>query len=1504
MRIRSSRVIGIAVVLSMVLMLTMFYPNERAKAAAEEGKVTVELGGLSSAVSIAERPITGTDNISKQPYKYKQERFGNSFHYVLSGLSLPYYEIEFSMVESYYSYPGQRVFNISANGAPLPDLSNIDLLTRAAKYQAYQVNVGVWAVGGKIDLGFNASAAEASISGIRLIAAGQTMVEIGVMETRNLSALPLRFVNGPGQNLHETVLGRLGSRFMINPVPQLLGWRQSPLGTWTADISELVLAFRDSQGDVRCLPFTDRYPVFSTVNQQLAMTGVSYECQDPSLPFRATVTLRAPFYPQDTKLSSAPFFYADISVTDTGGGSVNNDFLLVKPHKDGNTGAAAPQALGGTTKGYKFNTRYTFADESRVRLDSDSGSVDCQEAVAINDDTNIGWHYSDITSNSWIWGSPSGYPLPYRHKVYSFAPTGYSGFDWTFDLGGGASQSKTIVLGGYTSQGVLNVRGDSSYRFLYGKPSGPNLASIDAVADYAVGSRTDILAKSSFFDGVLSDPYTTTLPQSGHDLMAYALQSFLCNTWWCYNGSGNEWFSVWEGTPCMFHSTIDVEYNDAWFYLYFWPDLLQKLLGEWPLFAKGNGQGAYLSHDMGVATQVTGMAYPHDMPVEENTNYILLLYSYWKSTGNTTFMKSQFSRMRDYTNFIFACDTDGDGLPDINSANTIDQGSPAIQNSRNQTYLGVKALGAYRAAREMARAQDVPDQGFVASCDAGVRLINISLGDKLWLGDHFAVCADYSVPSQDREAYSLYASNGLLYLLAAGLDSGLTASNLARFRQDLLSAASATSRRYGDVHTSIDNENQWVSQDLWRDAIAYWLNVDGWGQGQQNRFDQYMNLERYYATKKNGGFWDVCAYNDYYFLGTSEASGLGFSDSNAAADYLSQAQMEAGGMRGAYSLDAAYQQSLGYYPRGTTAFSLISALGRLRLDRPSGFLFYDPAQAPARIPVFSCADWSTQTIPVLVFDSGGNLQDATNPSLLPGYRNRSSYSPITDLKAEPFSCSPGSGGDRQEVTVTYNAPAGSVTGAQVLQGTNLIKSITPAPSGFKWNGLNNWGQQAPDGVYRIYLQTQSADPAVLTPPDMVDVGVNTDVPSPARTWYLAEGYTGSNPSGGEFDTWVLVENANDQPANIIATFMQPGGKNTQQAYGIPAHSRFTIHVDSILPAAEVSTKIDSDLPVIAERAMYFNGKKAGHDSVGVNAPSDQWYLAEGYTGGNFDEWVLIQNPGDAPATVGVQFQTQEMGVVDRLYGIDPHSRFTIHVDDILPDAQVSTYVDSSQPVVVERAQYLNDMRSGTCSIGAASPSYTWYFAEGYTSEGFEEWLLVQNPQDTPALVDLTFMQLDGTNSGLQFTVAPRSRYTVPVDQYLSDAQVSAKFTSNVPVVAERAMYWKDRSDGHDTIGTPCPEYNWFFAEGYTAEGYEEWLLIQNPASSQALVNIDFMFPGGATKSIAVAVPARSRFTLNVGSIVGATEVSLKLSSNLPVVAERAMYFNQRSGGTCSIGAMQ
>ncbi len=934
------------------------------------GGVIIELQGNSWPVSLEARPVQGTDDQSRQEFKFKSIREGEDFHYVIAGLPRDIYDLELSFVEYAHTLPGGRVFNVYCNDVIPPGMASLDLCAKAGKERAYQVTVpGVSAPGGILDLRFEAVKGLALVGHIRLSAPGERDLEIKSGESRHWTYIPLRFQGSPEQDLYEAVLGRFGSRFMINPVPQLLAWRQSPLGTWTDDLSEFVLAFRDDEGDIRCLPFTDRYPTFSAIDQQLSLTGITYVCRDPSLPFEAVVNFTAPFYPEDVKLSTAPFFYVEIDLYNPGMEAVGGEILLARPHKDNNSGDVAPVSLKGS-RGFKYTTQYTYGQESHVNEESNSGCFEFWEALAVDEPSRVNWHYEDITASGWMWDSPAGYPLQRDFPVYSFVPRGYSGFDAPFTLEADGFDSFTSVLACHGGEGVLEVRGEKGNRFIYNQPTGPNLGSVDAVVDYALGpERPAIAERTTFFDGIVSEHYLSPLPQAGRDLAACALQNFICNAWWVYDNWGKEWFSVWEGEPYMYHSSVDVEYTNAFFYLSFWPDLLKTLLQEWVTFEKELEEGKCLSHDMGVEHWANGMAYPHDMPVEENADYILLLYTMWKNGGDTAFMQGEFAHVVDYTRFIFNCDSDGDGLADINVDNTIDQGSHAVQHARNQTYLGVKALGAYRAASEMAGAQASPDMDFIAACEYRIGLINRTLEEELWLGDHFAVCSDPSVPQAEREAYSIYASNGLLYLLAAGLDPALTASNIARFQQDLATTTSKTMRRFGCVHTSVDNENQWVSQNLWRDAIGFWLGVPGWSAGQADRMTRYWDLEHYYASKKNGGFWDVCAYNP----GKEERHGA---------------------MRGPFLPEYAYDQSLGYYSRGVAFLSLLTSLGRLRLDRTADSLLYDPAYADARVPVFSCADWKAYEadarVPLLLFDASGDLQEVLNPHLLPGNLQNSS----------------------------------------------------------------------------------------------------------------------------------------------------------------------------------------------------------------------------------------------------------------------------------------------------------------------------------------------------------------------------------------------------------------------------------------------------------------------------------------------------------------------------------
>ena len=131
------------------------------------------------------------------------------------------------------------------------------------------------------------------------------------------------------------------------------------------------------------------------------------------------------------------------------------------------------------------------------------------------------------------------------------------------------------------------------------------------------------------------------------------------------------------------------------------------------------------------------------------------------------------------------------------------------------------------------------------------------------------------------------------------------------------------------------------------------------------------------------------------------------------------------------------------------------------------------------------------------------------------------------------------------------------------------------------------------------------------------IGVTT----PAATWYLAEGCTGTG-----FETWILVQNPNDVAAEVSLTYMTTAGAKPGPTQTLPAHTRANFNASATVPDTwEVSTKVISNQPVIAERAMYGNNRTWAHDSIGVTTPAATWYLAEGCTGTGFETWILVES---------------------------------------------------------------------------------------------------------------------------------------------------------------------------------------------------------------------------------------------------------------------------------------
>ncbi|MBU4391611.1 MAG: hypothetical protein KJ907_05480, partial [Actinobacteria bacterium] len=123
-----------------------------------------------------------------------------------------------------------------------------------------------------------------------------------------------------------------------------------------------------------------------------------------------------------------------------------------------------------------------------------------------------------------------------------------------------------------------------------------------------------------------------------------------------------------------------------------------------------------------------------------------------------------------------------------------------------------------------------------------------------------------------------------------------------------------------------------------------------------------------------------------------------------------------------------------------------------------------------------------------------------------------------------------------------------------------------------------------------------------------------------------------------------------------------------------------------------------------------------------------------------------------------------------------------------------------------------------------------------------------------------------------------------------------------PVVAERAVYWDHRTGGHDSVGVTNPSTTWYLSEGSTGEGFETWVLVQNPNNTEAEVVVTYMTPSGPVSGPCATISANSRQTFNVGDTVpGEWEVSTRVTSDQPVIAERAMYWDGRGGARLGWG---
>lgn len=689
-----------------------------------------------------------------------------------------------------------------------------------------------------------------------------------------------------------TCLGRLGSRFSLQLDPVRKHVLYGAVGLFHQRESQLLVELRDAGGLTAAFPFAGERPGFDLLQQRQTLSRVVYDGYSLQTKAQVQLELVAPFLPRDERVSTAPLYLVHVTVS--------------------------PQAHG-----YRWRSPDAAAQQRgtlRFALDVPETLVAAGEVVTLTYDTEIQHRFTTGEGDGSQEHDARRRKLgaDVAHCTGELAPLRGpwqavdGGFELAYDLSAGPVEGWLALTGWFADPCFEGhqVAGPLKYTTLFDNPA--------AVLDFARDELDRLVAAADFVDGLIT---ASSLPKSLQDLIAFSFHSFLsCSLWAVLDG--RDWFSVWEGS-CWYNSTVDVEYNDAPFFFGLWPELLEYVFDSWQHHQRPAEAGTWLEHDMGAGWTCNGQDYHHPMEVEENSNWLLLLYAHGQWTGREQLYERYASINRNLVEYLLWTDQSGNGFPDQGTANTIDDATPAVQYGRDQTYLGVKRLAALHAAGRML--SSVGDEELAERCRREVdeAIATLEAG---WLGDHYPVCLDRTttglvdcwtgqplpydeLPGWD--AYSLYTTNGLLYLfmiddLPLGLDR-------ERLRLDALSAWRASLTEFGCTHSSADPDHLWVSMNLWRDQAAAYLGEDLLG-----------TAERYWAMEvaANAGTEAKC-----------------FVDTN-------------------------YTNNLCFYPRGIASLGAVWAAAGLTVNAVDQVLTIDPP-GRCRVPLLTHVDWAGLRAPWL-----------------------------------------------------------------------------------------------------------------------------------------------------------------------------------------------------------------------------------------------------------------------------------------------------------------------------------------------------------------------------------------------------------------------------------------------------------------------------------------------------------------------------------------------------------
>ena len=392
---------------------------------------------------------------------------------------------------------------------------------------------------------------------------------------------------------------------------------------------------------------------------------------------------------------------------------------------------------------------------------------------------------------------------------------------------------------------------------------------------------------------------------------------------------------------------------------------------------------------------------------------------------------------------------------------------------------------------------------------------------------------------------------------------------------------------------------------------------------------------------------------------------------------------------------------------------------------------------------------------------------------------------------------------------------------------------------------------------------------------------------------------------------IIISNPSDADFNATVTRLGVGVSPVVTAVTVAARSQATVNVKEGIESPFISTIVEI-LGGVGTAEQFINHPAGNSVAQCANEPATDWYFADGFTGADSLDHIVLTNPYSDSTVVDVSFVTTESTrEPSRLHGfvIPPRSVVALNMADEgarnEPVVAIEVHASAGKLVVGRSQHYLGDGRLGyTMALGASGLSSEWWFADGEKMDGSTEQLVILNPTRNDATLSVMFV--NGVNPDTQSepasVVAPAGRVTlfdtstlpnVPNGRYgIIVSTVGEPGVEAPGIVVEQVI---NRREGNTVgtsvvLGAPMGAMStvWIAPSGVSS-GIDDAMVVLNATPVEGTVSISQIGPAGEVAIAgleSVLLPASGLVSIPVPAGMSNGEIVIRAS--LPVVVQRML----------------